>query len=176
MTAYEYSQKLALVMQLMGPMWGRLQNEYLNRIADICFEIMYEQGALPPPPQALLESQEDVDIDVEYEGPLAKAQRSGELEAIMGYAQDTAVIAQFDPRAVDRFDSDEALKIIAEVRGTPAKVVRSDDQVLAIRDARRQAQEQETMKEDLMATTEAAKNLAPLATRLVPTTQTAGSA
>lgn len=168
MTAFEYAQKLSLVMQLMGPVFGRLQ-EWLNAIADIGFEMLWEAGQLPPPPDVLMER--EVDIDVEYEGPLAKAQRAGEVDAINQYAQGLLLFSQLDPNVVHMFKSEKAARVLADVLGTPAVVLPSEDEYAQLMQAVTSAKQQETQKEDMLASVKA---LSPVATKLLPTSPTTG--
>jgi hypothetical protein len=164
-TAFEVAQKLALLNKLMGPVWGRMQAEWFNKLNDRAFNLMLRRQAFPPPPKVLLE--QGADFDWKYNGPLALAQRAGEIDAIMSYSQQATIISQFEPDAVLRFDGDKAMKVLAEVGGVPAKVTRSDEEVKALLDARREAREKQTEQENILAATEAAKNLAPLANTVI---------
>ena len=164
-TLGEWAGKLALLNKMMGPIWGRMQSEFLNNLNERCFNIMFRRRAFPDPPEILL--QDGAEIDWRYEGPLAKAQRAGEIDSIMVYAQQASIIGQFQPRALHRFNGDEAMKVLAEVGGVPGKVTRSDDEVEQILEGERQALHQEMAKEDMLRATEAAKNVAPLAQQVV---------
>jgi hypothetical protein len=171
MTATEYVKRLELVHKLLGPVWGRMTHEWLNRQTDREFNMMMERGALPSPPDSLIEAATQaaatgndagIKIDVEYEGPLAKAQRSGEVESVMFFVQDVGILAALDENVKDWVDTDKTAKLISEIRGVPGVALRSDDEVAALREGRRQAQEEQTMKEDLMGAADAANKLAPV--------------
>lgn len=165
-TAYEYAQKLALLNKMLGPVWGRMQREFLNRLNERCFALLFRRGAFPPPPDVL--TQKGADLDWRYEGPLAKAQRVDEANATMQWIQAATVISQFQPDVVHRVDGDESVKILSEIYGVPAKAVRSDKQVQAIMQGVQQARQAENTKQDILAATQGAKNLAPLAQRVLP--------
>ena len=71
-TATEIEKRWELMRRVLGPTLGRLEVEMLNPLINRVFAIMFRAGAFPPPPPDLA----DEDIDVEYEGPLARSQRT----------------------------------------------------------------------------------------------------
>lgn len=143
MTAEEARLRYELMQRLLGPTVGRLESEFLNKMIERTFGIMYRAGALPAPPAELSAfiSQGD-ELDIEYEGPLAKAQKSHEADAIAAtYAWAEAVAAgqanRGDPFTVfDNLDHDEALRTIAKIKGVPEKVVLGAEQVAQARQAK----------------------------------------
>ena len=64
--------------------------------------------------------------------PLAKALRAEEGTAILSFTSDIAQLSQLDPSVKFIFDAHEAARILADVRGTPGKVVRSEDEVVEL--------------------------------------------
>jgi hypothetical protein len=64
-----------------------------------------------------------------------------------------------DPALLDKIEWDNALDVVATALGTPARVVRSNDEVAAIRQARAQAQAQAAQLEAMKEGAQAAKNL-----------------
>ena len=89
---------------------------------------------LPPPPDVILESG-DGQIDIEFQNPLARAQKTTEVESLNFAIADLAPIITMEMQlygyseAADWLNRDEAAKMIFDVRGTPAKVVNSDKEV-----------------------------------------------
>jgi hypothetical protein len=85
---------------------------------------------LPPVPSKVLEysKQNNVEIDVEYEGPLSRAQRGGELMAFNKLLTGAMGILQVNPqsRIMDNLDDDQAYKFLVDVTGSPKKLSRSD--------------------------------------------------
>lgn len=83
MTATEVVQRIALMQQYLGPVFTMLLTDYLDPMADRVFGLMLRAEVLPPIPLAVLQAaaQRGGQIDVEYEGPLARSQRSHEVQA-----------------------------------------------------------------------------------------------
>lgn len=134
MTAYEYAKKTELLFRLLGPVYGRLEWEFLHRIIDIAFDVMFTAGAFSPPPEEIFDT--DGEIDVEFQNPIAKAQRAGDVEAINLAVQDLAPLGQIFPQVWDAFDPDKTRAHVFEIRGVPAKVTRSDEEIAAVREAK----------------------------------------
>lgn len=77
MTYGEVERRLELMRRILGPTISRLEYEDLNVTVGRVFTIMLRRGVLSRPPDEL----SGADLDIEYEGPLAKSQRSGRLAA-----------------------------------------------------------------------------------------------
>jgi len=159
MTAFEFAKKIELLFRLLGPVYGRLEWEFLHRIIDISFDIMIAAGDFPDPPPEIAES--DGQIDVEFQNPIAKAQRAGDVEAITLAINDLAPLAQFFPQIWDGFDPDKVREHVFSVRGVPAKVARNEDEVEAVREARQQQEQQQQQIEQAAQAAEILKNVAP---------------
>ena len=141
MTAYEYAKKIELLFRLLGPVYGRLEWEFLHRLIDISFDVMLAAGAFSPPPEEVYES--DGQIDVEFQNPIAKAQRTGDVEAITLAVNDLAPLGQIYPQVWDGFDPDKTRAHIFDIRGVPAKVTRSEEEIAAVREAKARQQQSE---------------------------------
>lgn len=160
MTAYEYAKKIELLFRLLGPVYGRLEWEYLYRIIDIAFDIMLDAGAFPPPPDEIFES--DGEIDIEFQNPISKAQRAGDVEAINLAVQDLAPLGQIFPQVWDGLDPDKTRAHIFEVRGVPAKVTRSDEEIAAVREAKAQQEKSALALAEAHQAAEAMGKAAPM--------------
>lgn len=145
MTATEVQIRYELMQRLLGPTLGRLQSELLNPLVKRVFYILARAGKLAPVPDAL--SQQAANVDVEYVGPLARAQKMDDVMALQRFAEMAAQAGQFDPQAVDIIDVDGGLRMAARRLGVPAKALRSTDQVEEIRAQRAQAQQQQMQLE-----------------------------
>lgn len=142
MTAFEFSKKIELLFQLIGSVYGRAEFEFLRRVWDIGFDIMFHAGAFPPPPPT--EGDEDGMIDVVFENPIARSQRAVDAQSVSFAAGDLTPLAQVSPgvaRALeDRIDADKFVSGVLDIRGVPPKWTRSDEEV-AERQKVRQDQE-----------------------------------
>ena len=158
-TAYEIGKRFEQAQRILGPSMGRLESEKLQGIIRRGFGIMYRKGAFDAPPQVLLE--QGAQIDVQYEGPLARSQRLTEAEGIEATANLAIQIAQVYPPAIDKIDWDKMIDIVADVRGAPAKVIRDEIEVKRIRAARAQQQQQQQQLADQSQQAEAMGKAAP---------------
>ncbi|NBQ50463.1 MAG: hypothetical protein EBY40_06550 [Marivivens sp.] len=157
MTATEVIQRTEEKMRLLGPVLGRLQAELLQPMINRVFAILARQKQFAPAPPML----RDGSIDIEYVSPLAKAQRSGDVQGIMQMIEFLMPLMQLDQGIVDYLDMDGLAQHIIKVTGTPAAVVRGEGEVSGIREQRAQQQQAQA---EMMATqqmAEAAGNAAP---------------
>ncbi|MDY7622539.1 portal protein [Raoultella planticola] len=139
MTATEVHVRVALIRQLLGPVYGRFQAEYLQPLVERCFGLAYRAGAFPPAPESL----QDANFNVRYISPLARAQQLENVTAIERLGANVANLAQVAPEVTDLIDADEATRVIADALGVPAKVIRTSDAVEQLRQQRQQALQQQ---------------------------------
>ncbi|WP_416328965.1 portal protein [Raoultella planticola] len=137
MTATEVHVRVALIRQLLGPVYGRFQAEYLQPLVERCFGLAYRAGAFPPAPESL----QDANFNVRYISPLARAQQLENVTAIERLGANVANLAQVATEVTDLIDADEATRVIADALGVPAKVIRTSDAVGKLRQQRQQAQQ-----------------------------------
>lgn len=142
MTLGEAQIRVEQQMRLLGPTMARLESELLKPLIERELGLMSRGGALPPPPPELLELVDVAEIDIRYEGPLARAQRSAELVAIERTNQWVQGVSPFAPSVADNFDYDEQARTVAEVTGLPATNIKDAGKVAEMRQARSQAQQQ----------------------------------
>lgn len=139
MTATEVHVRVALIRQLLGPVYGRFQAEYLQPLVERCFGLAYRAGAFPPAPESL----QDANFNVRYISPLARAQQLENVTAIERLGANVANLAQVSPEVTDLIDADEATRVISDALGVPAKVIRTSDAVEQLRQQRQQAQQKQ---------------------------------
>jgi len=161
MTATEIQIRWELMERLLGPTLGRLQTELLNPIIERVFGLLVRAGQLPPPPEEIM----DQEINIEYLGPLARAQQAPDVVAIERAFQTAAGIASVtgDPSVLDRLNADEAIKRAAMLQGVPSEVLRDDDEVEAMREQRAQQQAAMQERQDAMMATDMAAKAAQTA-------------
>jgi hypothetical protein len=145
-TATEVDRRIELMQQILGPTTGRFEYELFNPLVSRLFKIKMRRKELPPVPSKVLEyaKQNHVEIDVEYEGPLSRAQRGGELMAFNKLLAGAMGILQVNPqsRIMDNLDDDAAYKFLVDVTGSPKKLSRPDKDRDGIREQAAQAVEQ----------------------------------
>ncbi|HEY1244552.1 MAG TPA: portal protein [Hyphomicrobiaceae bacterium] len=163
MTATEASFVQEEILRMLGPAANRLQNELLSHTIERAIAIQYRGGVLPPPPQALARAGFSVDIDIVYEGPLARAQRSRDLIAIQ--RKNEWLLGQLqmgNTQAADLFDTDEEGRIVAEVAGVPSSIIRGQQTVASMRQQKAQQQADQARLHMLAGAAQAAGQAAPM--------------
>jgi hypothetical protein len=149
MTAREVQIRLEEKFQMLGPVIERLEHELLDPAISRVFNIMNRAGMFPPPPEEL----EGREVKLEYVSMLALAQKSGSLGDLSNMTAMIAGLAGLDPGVVDKLKADEIVDQYVRMTNIPAAVIRSDDEVAAMRQARAQQQQQE---QEMMAAREMA--------------------
>ena len=144
MTATEVNARMEMIQRLIGPTFGRLQNDILDPLIQRSFNIMYRAGQLPELPEGLEISQ----MDIEYTGPLPRAQRMETAQAIDRWLMGLAEKAEIFPDAMDLVDIDRAELYKARLMGVPAIAMRGETEVKKIRKDR----EAEKQKQQAIAT------------------------
>jgi Bacteriophage head to tail connecting protein len=142
MTATEVHVRVALIRQLLGPLFGRFQAEDLAPTILRVFGLAMRAGVLPPIPESLSQSV----LTIRYQSPLARAQKLEEVTAIERMQQNAmAQAAAGHPEAMDLIDGDAAMRLMGDGLGAPSKVLRDEKAVAALRKSRadQQAAEQQ---------------------------------
>lgn len=140
MTATEVHVRVGLIRQLLGPVFGRMQAEFLQPLVERCFGIMFRAGALGPAPESLAGRT----FHVKYISPMARSQKLEDVTAIERYGLFIGQQMQAGfPEAKDNYDADEASRAVGEGLGVPQRIIPDKRKVAAIRDARKQDQQQQ---------------------------------
>jgi hypothetical protein len=117
MTAFEWSGRLQLLQQIIGPVFNRLEIEWLSVVIDLTLDVMYNTSAYKTLFQDMPEEWGSENaLNIVYEGPLAKAQRGGEILDIQQYVADVIGIPQ--PEVIMKIDWDKVVDKLAALRGT----------------------------------------------------------
>lgn len=161
-TATEFHARIAMIRQLLGPLFGRFQAEDLAPTITRVFGLMYrrgrpELGGMPGP--VLLDdappSLAGMQFRVRFQSPLARAQKLEDvsaMERLALMAQNLAAAGKGE--ALDLLDADEMLRESAEALGAPDKALKTEKVVQAFRQARQeqQAQQQQAAQQQEMQT------------------------
>jgi hypothetical protein len=143
MTATEVHVRVALIRQLLGPLFGRFQAEDLAPTIERVFGLMYRRGRpelggslgqvlLDDPPASL----EGETFRVRYQSPLARAQKLEDVSAmqqLVAIAQGLAVAGKAG--ALDLLDEDQVMRLSSDGLGAPNKALRDEKAVEAFRKA-----------------------------------------
>jgi len=155
MTAREIVERHEEKLTMLGPVLERLESELLDPVIDRTFNIMLRAGIVPPPPQEL----SGHELKVEYISMLSQAQKMVGTTSIDQLMAGVGSLVGVFPDIVDRVDADEAVKQKAEMLGVPPKIVRSDDEVARIRQAKEQQAQAAAAAQRAQALASGAKTL-----------------
>lgn len=144
-TAEEIRARQAEKLLMLGPVLERLNDELLDLLIDRAFNVMMRRGLLPVPPEEL----QDVELKVEYISMLAQAQKQVGISAVDRLVGTVANLAQLDPRALKKLDVMETIDEYAQMLGTPPRLIKSDEDVMAMVAA--EAQQAQAMQMAAMA-------------------------
>jgi len=142
MTATEVMERTERTMRLLGPTLGRLQSEFLGPMIERIYGILSRAGRLPAPPEIIAEQP----LKIEYVSPLARAQKQMDLQGLMRTIELAGPIAGVDPEAAQVIKGADTVRYIAELNGVPPRLMKSDEDLQAERDAQaRMMQAQQAM-------------------------------
>jgi hypothetical protein len=136
---------------------SRLTGELLKPMVEIVTDIMGKRGRLPAYPPEM----EGQKIKIVWKGVFAKAAELQKAAAIESYLSVIGgAVAPLWPDAVDNIDGDKVTRELRSMTATPARIMRSPEDVQAMRQARAaQAAEEARMAQEAQAA-ETAKTLA----------------
>ena len=155
MTATEVLARKEEKMLMVGPTIERLEYEHLQPIVERVFAILARQGKLPPPPAGL----EQAEYKIDFVSLLAQAQKLIGAQSIQSYLGLAERVALVDPGSVTKTNWDKYLEETADMVSMPAKVVRTEDEVSAIRKAQVEAAQAE---QEQMAMAQGVENVSKL--------------
>ena len=161
MTATEVIQRNEEKMRLLGPVLGRLQSELLKPLIDRAFSLILRKNLFRPAPEFLAGK----DIEIEYVSPLAKAQKSSELQSIMRAIEIMGSLSNVAP-VFDHINMDKLVRHLADIVGVPQKILKPQNQLNAERQQAQAQQEQMMQMQQLQQVAEAGGKIAPLAKAL----------
>ena len=129
MSATEANIRYELMQRLLGPTLGRLKSDLFDPLIERTVKILHRAGQFPPMPPLILELKGQ--FDIEYTGPLAKAQRSQTAAAMENWAEGitnlAAQVAPVDPEAATQImavaDWDKFVEELADIKGVPVSVL-----------------------------------------------------
>lgn len=145
-TATEIHYRVNLIRQLLGPLFGRLQREYLQLVVFRCAGILLRKGKLGQLPESL----RGKTIRLQYVSPLARAQRLEDVAAMDRYEERLLVQAQARPDVLDNYDWDDAARRRGEYLGVPQSLILSHEKVVELRKVREDRQAKALQQQQAM--------------------------
>ena len=164
MTATEIVARKEEFIRVIGPVFGRLETDYIGKTVERVFGIMDRAGAFPPRPDHLVGSK----VSFKFQSPIQKARKQMEIASLGQALGFLGPLAEVQPEILDNFDGNVIARDAPEWSGMPNKWLRSQKDV----DARRAAAQQQGQAQQELAAagpiTEALKNVASANEMLTP--------
>lgn len=139
---YQAMQEQLLQLRLMSPWQGNLERDALRPLIVRVFNILRRRGGVFPEPPAELEEayKVGVQLSIEYQSPLAKAQRHFDVAATERTLAFGGQLAQVGGMEV--VNVEEAMRTYAELLGAPKKILYSQSQLKQKRKEEARAQQE----------------------------------
>ena len=153
-TAVEWDMRRSESLVMLGPVFEQIDHEGLAVIHDRvghCLTRNCWRSPYPPPPPPEIAG---MNMEIEFTSMLATAQNAAKATSIERVLAMAGNLAGIDPAVVDNIDFDMALDIYSSLLSNDPRMIRSPDQLAAIRQQRQQqqaAQQQAEMAEKLAA-------------------------
>ena len=140
--------------QMMGPAVSSYEPRILVPIIMRFKSLLDEAGLLPPLPPTLARMQKmpRALLKVDFVSPMAQSLRQDEAEVIAAYTERMAHIAQAaqKPEMLDKLNLDQVADELAKSMGAPGSIVRSDQEVDQIRQARAEEMQRQQAQAQVM--------------------------
>ncbi len=156
MTATQVLKIDERTLKTLGPFLGNVQSELLGAIVERVFDIGMRRDFFPPLPAAL--DNDGVRIEVEYDSPIARAQKLQEGIAVAEFFEMTERIRAVDPDVDDNMDIDAGYRLLAERTGVPRALLRDPRIVEERRQARAEERARQAQIEQIQALAPAAQS------------------
>lgn len=160
-TAEEIRAKQEEKLLMLGPVLERLDKELLDPLIERTFAICLRRGLLPRPPEEL----QGMELRIQYLSILSQAQRMLGISSVDRLLGVTGNMAAIYPGVTDKINADQAIDVYADMLGTPPDLVRSDEEVAAMRQAKAQMMQQQQAMQAMQANAQSAKLLSETDTR-----------
>lgn len=141
MTAREVAERHEEKLLMLSPVLEQMHNEVLAPLTKRTFEICLRNGLFPPVPQEL-QGQEGT-IKAEFISLLAQAQKAVAAPALEKTLALAGNLAGISPDIMDNLNLDETIRKHAAYTGTPESIMRDEDEVEKMRQARAEQQAQQ---------------------------------
>lgn len=154
-TAREIEERHEEKLLALGPTLERMDEDINDPLIDHGFMHLEDNEMIPPPPEEI----QGQDLKVEYVSIMAEAQKRAGIGSIERFVTFVSNMAQVDPNALDKLDSDETLDVYGDMMSVPPGILRDADEVEEIREQRAQAQQQQQQQEAMAQGAQTVKEL-----------------
>lgn len=151
MSATEFLERKREALQQLGPVMSAYEPNVLTPLLYRVLHTLDRENVLPPLPEQLAQMG-NILMRMDFISPMANALRQTGAETTRAIFQDVAMMAQAaqNPELLDKLDCDQMIDELATGLGCPGSIIRSDEDVMQIRQQRQQQQmQQQAMQEQM---------------------------
>lgn len=158
MTATEVAERNSEKMLILGPTLDRLRSELFQPLIERSFGIMLRSGHIMQPPPSI----QGAELKIEFISLLAQAQQEAGIATNLRLMQITGEVVAITQSAevLDIIDFDALVRNSGERMGADPSIIRSDEDVAAIRQARAEAAQAAQQQAEMVQSIEMTKGLA----------------
>ena len=154
-TAREIEERHEEKLLALGPVLEQINQDLLDPLTDIAFNIHLRQRLLPPPPPEL----QGMELKVEYISVMAQAQKMLGVSSVERFTQFVGGLAQVDQGVLRKIKADQIVDVYGEMLSVPPSIVRTDEEVQQIIQAEQAQQMQQMQMQQQMQAVDMAKKL-----------------
>lgn len=143
-TAREIAELHEEKLAVLGPVLERLSKEQHSPSIEACINYCQKANLLPDPPEEMNGAQ----IKIEFTSMFAQAQKMSGRAPLEQFINFTGHMLESSPELIDVIDLDAAVRRYGELMSVPAEIIRSAEDVEAIRQQRAKQQQQAQEMED----------------------------
>lgn len=144
-TAREIDARYEEKLLALGPVLEQINQDCLDPMTDIAFDIHVRQGLIPPPPPEI----EGMELKIEYISVMAQAQKMIGVGGVERFTQFVGQVASVDQSVLKKIKADKLVDVYGDMLSVPPSIVRSDEELAAINQA--EAEQQAQMQQMQMA-------------------------
>ena len=156
MTATEIIERKEEMMRVVGPVFGRLETDFTQKLVRRVFWILFRSGALPPPPEIL----GGAGLKYTVNSPFTAVRKQIEAASVTRVAEIIGPLAANNPEMLDHYDTDRIARDVG-MSMLPTDWVRPLEGVQALREQRAQQQKAAAEREQMMQMAQVAKDVTP---------------
>lgn len=161
MTATEVLELAEEKLIQFSPTFARMVGEILDPMLERVFGLLFQQGKIPQPPQSLMVATEEGAgmqmPKIEYTSKIALAIKLMESRQFLQFTSVIGPLAEYKPEVLDTINFDKATRGLARNFSLRNDWLRSEDDVVELREARVQQQQAMEQAEAAKLAAEAAK-------------------
>lgn len=154
-TAREIEERHEEKLLALGPVLEQLNQDLLDPLIDITFDIMLQRGMIPDPPEEL----QGMPLKVEYISIMAQAQKLVGIGGIERFAGFIGSLTAGSPEVLDKVDFDQMVDVYGDITSIAPSIIRADEVVAEIRQARAEEVQQRQQVEDMQKMLGAIKDI-----------------